>query len=447
MTCIYASRSDGLGERLNAIFNGLLISELLSLDFKFCWPKNNITGSPFQSLSEVHEIFSESFILEYFVDEKDVPQGSTLRVSGRASYKEMSISLREQISKGAVITTQQEVLKKIIEKEFRHKILLHIRDKLRFTGALQAALDGALRSKNSERFVAIHIRAGDIVYGKFSERPFFYKKIIPTPMVLPLLESLRAEGHNIALFGQETEFIDLVTADFGLVNPRRSFVDHEKTPLNLAFEDLCGMGMAEKIVCGSSGFPRFSAQYFGVPIISPWSILPKGEDINKLANFILDANFNASYFSVEQRAYGLFMAFQLNKKNTTYEKLNSFIEGAVRLVPDNKMYQLWDVLNKIRFGKFREADEKFFISFSELNLTSISDFRKNRFARILGLKEISGKKELTYAEYYSYIQEGASKSLACGALLVFFEKRGITMLQNDLEVLKGWQEKFKNRIY
>ena len=203
------------------------------------------------------------------------------------------------------------------------------------------------------------------------------------------------------------------------------------------------MGMAEKIVSGSSGFSRFSSQYFCIPMTVPSAVMPKKVLLNKMVDLIFDSAFASVYFSPEQRAYGLFYAFQSARKFSSYELLSSFIEGALLLMPDNKMYQLWDVLNKIRFGELNAADEKFSKIFLEMNLESLEEYGESRLAKLLILNKLGGQ-GVAYEEYSLHIKNGADKSLACGVLLVFVEKKGSPFLQQDLEVLKVWHEKFRS---
>ncbi len=61
----YSNRTDGLGERLRALLNAMMMAKLFGGDYRFSWSGTK-AGNQFHATEKVNEIFSDAFIQEHY---------------------------------------------------------------------------------------------------------------------------------------------------------------------------------------------------------------------------------------------------------------------------------------------------------------------------------------------------------------------------------------------
>lgn len=103
MTFFFSNRTDGLGERLKALLNAMVLAEHYKLPFKFCWPEHKDyvlqSGHPDISASS---IFSKTFLDMHLIDRDDLKafRVRPLRSLGASIEADIAIQVQQTSLKG-----------------------------------------------------------------------------------------------------------------------------------------------------------------------------------------------------------------------------------------------------------------------------------------------------------------------------------------------------------
>jgi hypothetical protein len=376
---IYAVREDGLGERLCAIFNGLVLEEIADVDFKFYWPSSKyLKRCITQSIGCVEEIFSEEFIQKYCLRSFDKDQYKYMRpIEGDVDKYVMEV--KNQNKEGCCLVPQSNIFRKLrIERKKKSELFKKVSEKIKYTDNI-ALIKKSIEDKNiSDNLTAIHIRAGDIIYGKYSIYPDFSGKVITLPLVLHIISSL--EGKNIALFGQEEDMMKIITKNFGLIDVLEYYNGNEYSTLEKAMADIFFMSKCSKIFSGSSGFSRFASMIGMIENKNVFDIL----NLKDIGCIIDDEVLkNREILNDKQIAYSYLIAFHKSYGKSHFDILKGFIEKAISYDVDNMLYNfLYSVLLYIN-GLYVESEFQINIILRKLSHMTYEEFEKSDFKRML----------------------------------------------------------------
>ncbi|MDO5650074.1 MAG: hypothetical protein Q4G11_05665, partial [Gallicola sp.] len=130
---------------------------------------------------------------------------------------------------------------------------------IRFSEDVEISREIARGTKvNNLNWVAIHLRAGDILYGPFRYMDRFTQKVCPAPLAERLVQDLRERGKEVLVFGQDNDLIDRLKIVFG-VRESKDFYVKDFNETQQAIFDLTLMSMCGEIYGGTSGFCLFPA--------------------------------------------------------------------------------------------------------------------------------------------------------------------------------------------
>lgn len=159
---IVTARIDGFTERLNAIINGLYISELLKIKFYFSWNSTYmmVVGNDFHNVSaSVPKIFNKSIIEDHYI-----PFGKWNKLHNHEECPAHCETISgKKVSNLLDIPKTENLIPCVINfpRIDYSKIILKALDPLYLK--LQRDL------KYLSRYTAIHYRGGDVIYGFFKD--------------------------------------------------------------------------------------------------------------------------------------------------------------------------------------------------------------------------------------------------------------------------------------
>lgn len=236
---VIAARSDGLGERLNAILNGLLISEITNCEFKFHWPYTR--KRKWHSIDSAESIFSKDFIEKHIIHDSKTINNSQKIEFKKGSIEEVKKHLLREIKSGKhIIGSTGSYFDRIkATKNFKKQLWQRVQNRLTFSEQItdieRFVFDIDLPSKCH----AIHIRSGDIIYGNFAITPKFRQKATNTPIVSKLIKNLTKQNNSVILFGQEHETIHKLASFHKIINARSYYENMNLNPLQEAMAPMC----------------------------------------------------------------------------------------------------------------------------------------------------------------------------------------------------------------
>lgn len=132
-------------------------------------------------------------------------------------------------------------------------------ESLPFAPGLKAAVAAAAGAALPSNVTAVHLRAGDIVYGDWRFSTGIADKVICMPVADLLIQRLLAEGAGVLLFAQDQQVAERYAGRPGLLISA-DLADPSWGPAQQALFEITLMGRAGRIVAGSSGFARLAAE-------------------------------------------------------------------------------------------------------------------------------------------------------------------------------------------
>ncbi len=242
-------RSDGFGERLKGIVNTIAMAELFDGDFAFDWPGFSVHTAIHHAIGTPHEIFSDAFLARHqgvpgpavklaaFLrqDAAGKPDESTIVQTPHTPLEEVDPALGARLDSGAFAQAFWRI---------------------GFSDGLTRAVALADGMQLAESTVGLHLRAGDIVYGRYRFNRRYTNKVVPYPLCLAFLTEERAAGRDVLLFGQDAKLCRELAAATGARFAGDMHDIHGLDTHQAALFDIVAMARCARVVAGQSGFSR-----------------------------------------------------------------------------------------------------------------------------------------------------------------------------------------------
>lgn len=353
-TIILNNRTDGLGQRLWSMVNGLVLSALdESFQFMSTWPVRSGISSQHHSIVPEDQFFSPKFIEQFSAS--DLMLTPEKRMSNE-EFRSSSDPIRE-IKKYKIIQSDPEDISsflpglkdKIPEHAFKEAY-----DKIHFSDRFNKAKRLAEEMPLGGEPVAIHLRAGDIIYGQFRLVDRFVGKVAPFPLIDALLSSLSQSGADIYLFGQDGELCKFFAEKYGATYADDISRSQELDEFAGAIFEITLMSRMARIFSGSSGFSLFASVIGNVPLKDFRGIFDK-RDVEGIIESRVDVR--DSRVSDLQKAFAYRYACVVGGNFVPTEKRILLMRRALSLDPDNGFYRLVLISYLAEAGFLREADD------------------------------------------------------------------------------------------
>lgn len=362
---IVAARTDGLLARINAIFNGIVLSKYYNMPFIYTWvsgegAENNdlscISGSPV-------DFISEGFVKKHHVDQNIV------RKCIMPWHKSMNT---------CSIITSRTILKIIPKKIFKkqlaeyHNIQANCQLTLghsQSTAINQEIFEDFFSQPMKEKFsalkgmhdwsqwIAIHYRAGDVIYGRCRHGAFVRDRSLCLPVVEKFISD--HQDHKIVIMGtpQGESLDELMELENKYPNVQLSPVIKLPDSSHNPTSTLCDaylMSLCKKVICaGRSNMTQFAQRLSGVEIH-----IPSPEEQKKAIEAKL-ATGEISSYAIKQQAfihYNLFM-IHIDDPDWKHEKADAILTKIRELDPEIEPILLLRFLIAKKHGKAELADQ------------------------------------------------------------------------------------------
>ncbi|MCV3381247.1 hypothetical protein L8V77_02500 [Campylobacter sp. IFREMER_LSEM_CL2127] len=352
-----AARTDGFGARFMSILNAMYLAEYTGFKFGFVWEEVELDKKSIKKidnnelagiyLSNEYNIFDEDFIGQYSYTNK--LRSNDLKDNG----KEFNEFVKEPDNFWG-----NYVDFNIVRRFFGIEVFKKypkIWNSLIFSKSVQNIIDKANKKTEvvfSNKFIAIHIRSGDIVYDeRIKKLGVGVGKAMPIEIAMHLIEENLNKNEKIVLFGDDFTSLRELRKLYG-VSIIEDFIDENLSGIERIVFEIVFMSNAKEIFSGASSFAKIAA-YIGL-----------GREPTFFTNFysneqqlIIIQKYNISKFHILQRVYSLYYASYINLKFLNDDIMAlSLLKQANILDKTNCLYELLIIYICLRNRNFSEAE-------------------------------------------------------------------------------------------
>ncbi|MDR1614141.1 MAG: hypothetical protein LBS26_01080 [Campylobacteraceae bacterium] len=370
-----AAREDGFGERLRAMLNAMLLAENFNGKFLFNWEERPIWGREHHSVVSKEETFSADFIDKFYIDKTQLQKMKFGYINNKSQNNWFE---EERIKNSDAILVSQHLLSGLQKPaaddiDFINGYKRNF-EKIEFSKSLEHAKAYASNIKLKEHSIAIHLRAGDLIYGgsRF-HNSIFMEKIAPFPIAIGLIKFLKENNFTPIVFGQDKELLEYLKSEFE-VTLSLELSDLSFSVAQQAFFDVVLMSKCEQI---------FTATDSGFSTLASWiSGGEKTKDIYKAFSKEETLIFFESFFkilqqdnniSLLQKAFACWAYIKISGDGlATNEKMRYFLNLAIEYDPENDFYHLVKACSFYKEGKIDDAEEILYQRFCAADKRSLS---------------------------------------------------------------------------
>ena len=353
-----AHRSDGLGMRLEAMVGAMILAELTGGGFRFAWPGVYERGRAYHDIDAAEDVFAEDFLQAHLIAQEDFDETRLVALDDEVG----EVLCQGRIAPGTMISVLKFVSAKLV---FRQAPFASIASRLveAFAGigfsapmeeARAMAAGAALPAAD---VAAIHLRAGDVIYGHNAKTNLASDKAIPYPLAIDLIARLRAEGMTPLLFGQDADLLAHLRDEHGAycaddIGDRSGF-----SPAQNALFDLCLLSRCGRIIGGRSGFCRLANRLAGRVRIKPLERLYEADEaVGIIERHLFDPDASP-LISGRQKAFAARYAFMLAGETIARdERFWRLLELARENDPENAFLLLVYACSLYEAGREDEAE-------------------------------------------------------------------------------------------
>lgn len=322
-----ANRHDGMGERLRAILNAMILAKKMNSNFLFSWVTDDMA---FHATSEKDLIFSKKFQEESLRDRKNLNKLSLFPIR-----KIPHISVRD-LEKYDGILVEQFGIERLLPypyTDFDSKSYRTAFEEIGFSDKLVAAKNHANTIDMPHKTVAIHIRAGDIVYGRYRNMPNFYNKVTPFYLLDRVIKNLIVQELDIIIFGQDDYLCEYFAKKYNVLYSK-NLLKTEYNESQIALFDITLMSRCSIIIAGYSGFAVLAEWIGGLKIKDCYHYFSDEQEI--ISEFNKLYNDPTSFFNLENinplvKSFSISQFVNSYKQEISLNEKISYIEECVNL--------------------------------------------------------------------------------------------------------------------
>jgi len=350
---VLARRSDGLGERLNAVLNAIRLSDLLDVEFRFTWPLDHAADEG-HAIAPADQFFSTAFLADHWVDHDTTAEGFVLPAGPVADLDSLRTQLR---SAPRGLLAPNRSLAALIDGEAVPAVLRGYSSefaRIGFHPDIEAAIATARAVPLPAGSTGIHLRAGDMLDGQFRLENRFSTKVISAPVARTLVERFRADGSTVLVFGQDGDLITELCRSTGAIEAATLRPEAGLSRFSEAMFDMVLLSRCARIIGGSSGFAVHAA-YLGDTKVDAYSKLVR--PMEAVAVTRRDLALHGPTYHAKHRAFAWWSAYYEARKQLTTEEAIELVGAALEADPTNPRYLLRLAALHYRDGRAGSGDD------------------------------------------------------------------------------------------
>ncbi len=425
-----ANRGDGLGERLRALINSMVLSEQFDGHFIFSWPLS-FSNSGFHAIDKPENVFSCDFIESHLVTRdmlnsceiKDLRDTKDFTALNNGSYKKIGINL-DQTSLKSQIKDKSLQLKNLSSE---YKLAF---EKINFNEGVTEAINLARSVQLKDKVLGVHLRTGDIVHGQYRYLDRYYSKVVPFYVLDVLIMHYSELGYSIVLFSQDNGACQYFKDKYGVLLSN-DLVTEEYDDIQRAIFDMVLMSRCNEIVGGSSGF-AILASWIGNSKILKYTELLSKEEIKSAFMDSLEGQgiLSSSFTPPLLRSFSIAHYLQSFRDMTSLSERINLLEKCIEIDPINNFYRLLLALDSYKENNLKKADEIILEIVNSKELTDIYWLAKTGFPQVTIL-----------SKYIAELKEYSKQGSVVAAYVAFLGSYYSDQHEVDIEFYKDILQK------
>jgi hypothetical protein len=342
-------RNDGFGARLAAMLDAIWLARQFDGRFAFHWPDTGVSQAQ-NAIEALRTVFAPRFLAEHHVGADHV---ASLRLQTIISVPPDVGAALEAASgldgfrvQGAMLGA--EARRRLGPARLTSEWRAAFRS-IGFSPALHRARRLASAVPIARNTIALHLRAGDIVYGSYRASGAFHGRVIAYPVAFELLRRRAEAGAPVLLFGQDRALCDHAKHAWN-ATLAQDFADEYgfDTVANALFE-IALMSRCREIFAGNSAFSLAAARIAGKRIRPPGSIVPAPEARALIVKALQDPD-DGTAPSALQKAMAAWHAVRAGGFDLDDPTSLAMIDAAIRHDPQNPYYRAVAAIATYRSG-------------------------------------------------------------------------------------------------
>ena len=330
---VVSDRSDGLGERLRGLLSAVGFARLLGVDFQFSWSAN-LSGSPHHSIASPEEMFEPSFVARHLVERIDRSAFHDVRKRYRTT-DQLQAAGRDK----AGWLVHQDVNRYLPpDADAPRGAFRSIFLNMPWSAPVRAAVEDAMAVEVSRQAAAIHLRAGDIVYGRYRFSDAYTRKVISLPVGMKLITELAARNDQVVVFNQDRDVDGLLRDLAPNVVMASSLSEKYESAVERAMFEIALMSRCRSIAAGASGFARIAEEIAEIRLTEPERLYKPDQQIGILTRALLKRK--AKGLPRLQRAFSAYVLFDVAAAARQHETALEAIRLAIASDGQNPFYRL-----------------------------------------------------------------------------------------------------------
>lgn len=344
-----SNRNDGLGERLKAMLNAIVMAKMFQRKFHIFWPSEVSAGKEFHAIDSKEYIFSKNYVEENFIEKEFLSKIKISPLSGINNIQEIFTKSEadsyvcHQNEKFSFLQEAGGTIPGIYKEAF---------DSIKFSESICNAISAAKNINIGEKAAAIHIRGGDIIYGRYRLSQRYQNKAICFPLVIALIDKLKKQGFTPVIFLQDKAVErELRHEKFNGIILARDYSNPFDTT-EQAFFEITLMSRCQLILAGTSGFAEVAARISGIKVTKNSDYLSKNESISAIKNWLLGNEKIDSF----QHSFALLNYVLIGEDIISTKEIDEALTQAEINDPENGLYPAKRVLNFWKNSDFYSAN-------------------------------------------------------------------------------------------
>lgn len=348
-------RNDGFGARLAAMLDAIWLARQVDGRFAFHWPDTGVSQDH-NAIEPRRTVFAPRFLAEHHVGADHV---ASLRLQTIVSVPaDVEAALQAAAGfdgfrvHGAMLGA--EARRRIGPARLASEWRAAFRS-IGFSPALQRARRLAAAVPIARNTIALHLRAGDIVYGRYRASGAFHGRVIPYPVAFELLRRRAEAGAPVLVFGQDRALCDHAKRAMNAMLAQDFAVEYGFDAVANTLFEIVLMSRCRQIVAGNSAFSLTAARIAGRRIRPPGSIVSAPEARALIVKALQDPD-DAFAPSPLQNAMAAWHAVRAGGFDLDDPTSLAMVDAAIRHDPANPYYRAVAAIARYRSGATAEAE-------------------------------------------------------------------------------------------
>ena len=357
-----ANRNDGLGERLRAVLNASVAARVFGGQMLLDWQKME-NRFEYNDVLPIKDTFSQEYLDSRHVSRFTIKKLRNITTVNLKLCADFRHHLDSDVD--AIIVDQRPLWEQFtgLEPKEVREMYKNAFKNIVFAPELEKARKIANNIALRRETVALHLRAGDVIYGRYRALGGFTRKVIPYPLVELLICRAKSEDRDVLIFGQDKQLCKYLVRKYDL-----KFAGDISQAMNLnryqaAIFEICLMSRCSKVHSGGSGFAVLASWIQKVEELDLDTSFQSKEIIDTILESV---QTNCTDVSDLQKSFVCYYLLRHHENDLSHNEKRTIVEKCMRYDPHNPLYQFIAASFDYIDGRFEEAEYRL-MSYSQTN--------------------------------------------------------------------------------